>query len=234
LWACRQIRRSCKGANALATKNNWIKRLPLRIMINRPKSLHENHPWSGVQGIRDLEPRIYHAVDADTFKKGMRQLAAAVNVVSTGNGAGARAGFTATAVCSVSAQPPQLLVCVNSKSATHARIREWRSFCVNVLSSAQMQIAQRFADSALDARERFSQGDWSTLATGAPVLGGCMANFDCTLAQEVQAGTHTLFIGHIAAVSVIAGLEPLAFVDGQYLTVATGRRGPDAELWDWS
>ncbi|MFN0316497.1 MAG: flavin reductase family protein [Burkholderiales bacterium] len=182
---------------------------------------------------RDAQAKIYRSVDADSFKKGMRQLASGVSIVTTGDGAGARAGFTATAVCSVSAQPPQLLVCVNATSNTHPKIREWKNFCVNVLSSAQIPVARHFARTPA-SEDRFGMGDWSVLETGAPVLKGCPVTFDCTLAQEIVAGTHTIFIGNVAAVAVIAGLEPLAFVDGQYLNIGPTRRGPDAELWDWS
>lgn len=193
--------------------------------------LHDRHPWSARTPAR--EAMVFQDVDAATFKNGMRMLAAAVSVITTGSDDGARAGFTATAVCSVSAEPPQLLVCVNAGSASHQRIREWQRFCVNVLSSAQMQIARRFASRDLEG-DRFEAGDWSVLGTGSPVLKGCPVNFDCTLAHTVEAGTHSIFIGRVVAVSVIHGLEPLAFVDGQYLTIGTTRRGPEAELWDWS
>lgn len=193
--------------------------------------LHDRHPWSAPAPTRAA--MVSQEVDAQTFRNGMRMLAAAVSVITTGDGEGARAGFTATAVCSVSAEPPQLLVCVHAGSASHQRIREWQRFCVNVLSSAQLQIARRFASRDVEG-DRFDAGDWSTLSTGAPVLKGCPVNFDCTVAQAIEAGTHSIFIGRITAISVIHGLEPLAFVDGQYLTIGATRRGPDAELWDWS
>ncbi len=203
-------------------------------MRDGPKPLHERHPWAGTPTSREAQAKIYHQIDVDSFKKGMRQLASAVSIVTTGDGSGACAGFTATAVCSVSAEPPQLLVCVNAKSSTHPRIEQWRSFCVNVLSGAQTPVARKFAGVAESAAGRFDVGDWSTLVTGAPVLKGCPVNFDCTLALQIPAGTHTIFIGTIAAMSVITGLETLAFVDGQYVTLGTAKRGPDAELWDWS
>ncbi|HZR02772.1 MAG TPA: flavin reductase family protein [Burkholderiales bacterium] len=200
-----------------------------------PTPLHESHPWTGAAVQRDGRARVYHPVDVSSFKKGMRQLAAAVTVVTSGDGQGARIGFTATAVCSVSAEPPQLLVCVNRKGLSCERVAQWGVFCVNVLSSAQQQIARSFGAAPVGATEdRFDVGDWGTLVTGAPMLKGCPVNFDCTVVQRVEAGTHSIFIGTINAVSVIAGLEPLAFVDGQYLTLNTARRVPDAELWDWS
>ncbi|MSQ59099.1 MAG: flavin reductase [Betaproteobacteria bacterium] len=198
-----------------------------------PKPLHERHPWVSTPVRRDVQAKIYHSVDANSFKKGMRQLPAGVSIVTTGDGGEGRAGFTATAVCSVSAEPPQLLVCVNATSNTHPKIREWKNFCVNVLSSTQHPVACHFASASATA-DRFEVGDWSVLDTGAPVLKGCPVNFDCTLAREIEAGTHTIFIGNVAAVAVIAGLEPLAFVDGQYLNIGPTKRGSDAELWDWS
>jgi len=165
----------------------------------------------------------------------MRQLSAAVTVVTTGTDTQHRAGLTATAVCSVSANPPQLLVCVNRRGEGYARIREWRNFCVNVLCHAQIGIARRFAGMERGTHpERFVQGKWGTLATGAPVLADCLANFDCRLQQEVESGTHSIFIGEIVAICVHKGKEPLAFLDGQFLAIQTGRRVIDAASWDWS
>jgi flavin reductase (DIM6/NTAB) family NADH-FMN oxidoreductase RutF len=197
--------------------------------------LHDDHPWSHAGGAAPAEPRLYNPADAIAFKLGMRQLAAAVTVVTTGGPAGERAGLTATAVCSVSSEPPQLLVCINSAAGTHAAIKKHGNFCVNVLASKQLPIAKRFAGHEGGTRaERFDLGDWGQLATGAPVLRGCLVNFDCTLTQESVAGTHSIFLGSVAAVSITRGLEPLAFVDGQFLTLSKARRSVDAALWDWS
>jgi flavin reductase (DIM6/NTAB) family NADH-FMN oxidoreductase RutF len=180
-------------------------------------------------------PKVYGQVDEEAFRKGMRQLSAAVTIVTTGTDAQHRAGLTATAVCSVSAKPPQLLVCVNRRGEAHTRIREWRNFCVNVLCHAQIGIAKRFAGMERGTQpERFELGKWGTLTTGAPVLADCLANFDCRLQQEVESGTHSIFIGEIVAISVHGGKEPLAFLDGQFLAIQTGRRVMDATSWDWS
>jgi flavin reductase (DIM6/NTAB) family NADH-FMN oxidoreductase RutF len=198
--------------------------------------LQESHFWSGNERKASATlPKIYSQVDEEAFRKGMRQLSAAVTIVTTGTDAQHRAGLTATAVCSVSANPPQLLVCVKRRGEGHARIREWSNFCVNVLCHAQIGIAKRFAGMERGAHpERFAQGEWGTLTTGAPVLAGCLANFDCRLQQEVESGTHSIFIGEIVAISVHRGQEPLAFLDGQFLAIQTGRRVIDATSWDWS
>lgn len=120
----------------------------------------------------------------------------------------------------------------------HARIREWRNFCVNVLCHAQIGIAKRFAGMERGAHpERFAQGEWGTLETGAPVLAGCPASFDCRLQQEVESGTHSIFIGEIVAIRVHGGQEPLAFLDGQFLAIQTTRQPIEASIdidRDWS
>ena len=57
-------------------------------------------------------------VDKQSFRDAMSTLAAAVNVVTT-DGPGGRAGFTATAVCSVCDEPPTLLVCLNRGASVY-------------------------------------------------------------------------------------------------------------------
>lgn len=165
----------------------------------------------------------------------MRQLAAAVSVISTGSNLTNRSGLTATAVCSMSAEPPRLLVCVNRTGVSHEQINRNGNFCVNVLASSQMNIARRFAGmEKTDYSERFAIGSWYQLQTGAPVLAGCMANFDCAVAQCIQAASHSIIVGAVESIVINGGTEPLAFVDGKFLTLATGCRSVDATLWGWS
>ena len=208
-------------------------------MSAHSKEPQESHFWSGNErGTPAAQPKVYSLVDEEAFRKGMRQLSAAVTIVTTGTDAQHRAGLTATAVCSVSANPPQLLLCVNRQGEGHARILEWRNFCVNVLCHSQIDIAKRFAGMERGSHpERFAQGEWGILTTGAPALAGCLANFDCRLQQQIESGTHSIFIGEIVAISVQGGQDPLAFLDGQYITIQTPRRVIGAYLdivWDWS
>ena len=73
-------------------------------------------------------------IEIDQFKAGMRRLAASVNVITTRTPDGQRSGLTATAVCSVSATPPTLLVCVNRSGNSHAVLTSSGVFAVNVLA----------------------------------------------------------------------------------------------------
>lgn len=154
----------------------------------------------------------------DDFKLGMRQLAAGVNVITVAVG-GVRDGLTATAACSISAEPPHLLVCVNTTAGAHAPMHRAGSFCLNVLAHDQEAIAKRFAGmDGSDRTKRFDLGRWSTLSTGSPVLDGALANFDCIVVREIDAATHTLFIGRVLAVRTTEG-KPLVYSSGRFTTL---------------
>ena len=158
------------------------------------------------------------SIDAAAFKKGMRHLAASVSLITTRH-AGLRGGLTATAVCSVSAEPPQILVCVNKSASAHDPMGEAGFFCVNILSPSHRKIAERFAGmDGVEGDERFSDmGEWSTLTTGAPVLKGCPVSFDCKLVTEVSAGTHTIYIGEIVDITLDPAASPLLYADGAFV-----------------
>ena len=167
------------------------------------------------QGAREGQP----SVAAEDFKAGMRQLAAAVNVITVAHN-GDRQGLTATSACSVSSEPPQLLICVNRDAGAHELISAAGAFCLNVLARDQEDIARRFA--GMDGSEksrRFDLGTWTGLTTGAPVLEGCVANFDCRITNAVDAASHTIFIGRVVAVRS-DGDEPLLFGGGDFTAMA--------------
>jgi flavin reductase (DIM6/NTAB) family NADH-FMN oxidoreductase RutF len=150
-------------------------------------------------------------IDLDTFRACMRQVPGAVSVVTTVH-QGTRNGLTATAVCSVSAEPPQLLVCVNRSSSAQSLIAAAGRFGVSFLSHDQEAVANSFASSAED---RFAGADWIELGSGVPILDGAAAAFDCVVVQMVEAGTHTIFIGAIVA-AIAGNSQNLMYKDGAY------------------
>ena len=157
--------------------------------------------------------------DLADFKEGMRQLAAGVTIVTTAVG-GRRNGLTATAVCSLSAAPPMLLACVNREAGAHDPTLQSRVFCVNVLAEKHLDLAAQFASSSR-LGERFTTGNWGTLATGAPVLIDALASFDCLLGQTLKAETHTVLVGRVQAVRSDAAQEPLLYSRGTFGTLAS-------------
>ena len=150
-------------------------------------------------------------IDVATFRACMRGVPGAVAVVTTVH-AGMRSGLTVTAVCSVSADPPQILVCVNRSSSAEADIAGAGRFGVSYLSHEQRGVADAFSASLDD---RFAHAEWTELGSGIPILKDAAASFDCVVVQTLQAGTHTIFIGAIVA-AVARDVPNLIYKQGTY------------------
>lgn len=157
---------------------------------------------------------------SESFIAGMRQFPAAVNVITTGIGAD-RVGFTASAVMSLTAEPPQLGVAVNRSASAFPHIRANGVFCVNSLATHHGDLARGFAG-AVKGNERFLAGNWDTLVTGAPALDDALINFDCVIDREVELSSHVLLIGTVKAVRRQADLRPLLYVKGDWASLLPG------------
>lgn len=158
-------------------------------------------------------------VAVDAFKRGMRRLAAGVTIITTLHD-GERNGLTATAVTSLTVEPPQLLVCVNRTATAHDLIRKGATLCVNVLAQDHRALAARFAGAdGIHGPERFLEGKWTRLKTGAPVLTDAIAAFDCVVAETVDVATHTIFIGRVVDVLVRDDGAALVYEAGTFGSV---------------
>ena len=163
------------------------------------------------------------AVSSDEFIGGMRRLGGAVNIVTTAEG-GRWAGLTATAVTSLSAEPPQLLTCINRQGVTYEAVSKSRNLCVNVLGVEHRQLAMRFAGmDGSEETERFTEGEWQEGVTGAPLLSSALVNFDCVVESILDSGSHGIVIGRVESVRLRAAdtSSPLCYVDGNWATLAT-------------
>lgn len=137
------------------------------------------------------------------FRAAMRGLASGVSLVSTRDAAGVPHGMAATAVMSVSAEPPRLLVCVNKSASMHAPLAETGRFAVSFLTVEQAGLVRLFS-SAEHRHLRFEGPHWMELDTGAPVLDGALAAIDCRVIQQIDAVTHSMFIGDVVATRTAA------------------------------
>lgn len=137
------------------------------------------------------------------FKLGMSQLASGVSIVTAFH-EGAAQGLMATSVSSLSIAPPSLLVCVNKNASAYSAISASGAFCINVLADGDQEIAAPFA-SATRRSDRFISDRWTTLSSGSPALSGALANFDCSVLQEVSYSSHSVFFGSVKYVSIDKG-----------------------------
>lgn len=164
-------------------------------------------------------------IDASAFRDGMALLSGAVTVVTTDGGAGA-AGFTATAVCSVTDSPPTLLVCMNRSSFLHPTFVTNGVLCVNLLSADQQALSGVFAARDLTAEQRFARAHWTRLDTGSPALDDALVNFDCTIDQSHDMGSHTVFYCLIKAIRHNPGPGGLVYFNRAYHHLGDASRAP--------
>ena len=162
-------------------------------------------------------------MDTQKFRNLMRHQAGAVTIIAVGR-AGSRTGLTATAMCSLSDNPPSVLICVNKNASAHAPIREARCFSVNVLARAQKELATRFSTKKLEGEARFDAEAWETLATGAPVLKDTIASLDCELVDEHMVETHSIFIGRVKDGRFHEKAEPLLYFRGDFWDLKPPRK----------
>lgn len=168
------------------------------------------------------DPTAEGSMEAEGYRALMRHQAGAVSVIATGK-PGSRAGLTATAVASLSDHPPTILVCVQRKASAHDIIAASGVFSVNLLTTAQQDIAETFAGRrGLGGDGRFAVGTWSTLASGAPVLEGGLAVLDCRLVDRHDFTTHSIFIGRVLAGRWDGQAQPLLYFRNDFWDL-TGR-----------
>jgi flavin reductase (DIM6/NTAB) family NADH-FMN oxidoreductase RutF len=152
------------------------------------------------------------------FRDAMRRLAATVSIITVTNG-DERHGSTATAVTSLSMDPPSLLVCMNRDSRLHGYLTREDRFCVNVLHVENEDMSRLFA-SPLSSSERFAKGDWLADKVHGVYLANAQANLFCRKEQTVDYGSHTIFIGRVVAVINRDDIAPLLYRNGGYAACA--------------
>lgn len=153
------------------------------------------------------------------FAHAMRQLVSGVSIITAGTGSG-RVGMTATAVTSLSASPPALIVCLNRSSSAGPQIAESRTFAVNILAADQIEIGERFAGKGgFKGAARFGVGAWSTGISGAPVLSGALASIECELDELIERHTHAILIGRVVHTATLPRKASLAYWQGSYVAI---------------
>jgi flavin reductase (DIM6/NTAB) family NADH-FMN oxidoreductase RutF len=149
------------------------------------------------------------------FRDAMSRVLAAVHIVTTDGPAG-KAGITASAVVSVSDDPPTMLFCINKNGRSAERFLGNGCYSVNTLASSDQWLADHFAGrSRMHPAERFTHGTWGMLRTGAPVLDSALAIFDCRVIEVVTASTHAILIGAVVEARYAPG-QSLAYLERTY------------------
>jgi 4-nitrophenol 2-monooxygenase / 4-nitrocatechol 4-monooxygenase, reductase component len=171
-------------------------------------------------------PEGVRLVDRDVFRDVIGHFVTGVTVITTRH-EGTDYGLTASAVSSLSLDPPMLLVCINRKSGTPHAISGAKVFAVNILREDQQAIAGQFAT---PHPEKFRGITVSYGELGIPLLADVLATIECRVVGEVTGGTHAVFLAEVQAAHANEGM-PLTFFRGRmgrFVFPAHERKAP---LW---
>jgi flavin reductase (DIM6/NTAB) family NADH-FMN oxidoreductase RutF len=139
------------------------------------------------------------AIEKIFFRQVMGHFTTGVTIVTTSS-KGVLAGLTVNSFCSVSLEPPLVLVCVDLHSSTLPMFRESGVFAVNMLTEEQEELSRCFATPNKDRFGAFCHAPNYTVATGAPVLTDVLAFVDARIVAEYPGGDHAIFLGQVEAI----------------------------------
>jgi flavin reductase len=165
-----------------------------------------------------LPAQAAEALSKTDFRNAMARLGAAVNIVTT-DGPGGRAGFTASAVCSVTDEPPTLLVCLNRAASVYPTVQANGVLCVNALAAGHQDISNLFGGKTPMA-ERFAAASWEHGVTGAPVLADAAVSFDCRVVSSTSVGTHDVLFCSVEAITLGEATHGLMYFGRRYHELA--------------
>lgn len=158
-------------------------------------------------------------IAADLYKHVMRHFPSGVTVVTLRAGEEIH-GLTVSAFCSVSLEPPLVLVCIGTDLYSHAMMERGKCFAVNFLSQDDADLSDRFAGRIPEITDRFAGLSYFTAITGAPILERCVAYLDCTVYAAYPGGDHTIYVGLVEAAGIQRQAPPLVYYQGNYRRLA--------------
>lgn len=169
---------------------------------------------SGGGAPQDREP------SAEAFRAAMRAFVGNCSVLTAGVGAQA-SGLVVTSAISLSAEPPLLLACVNRASSSYALLRDAGCVGWSSLGAAHQAVAERFSgQGGIKGPARYDGAEWDTAVTGARLLRGAPAAFDCTVEDLFDRATHAILVGRVRAIRTTPGAGALAYWNGSYRALA--------------
>ncbi len=154
-------------------------------------------------------------MDRDTYRGLIGRFATGVTVVTT-NVRGRLHGMTANAVCSLSLDPLQLLVCVDRESNCYQQMLQAEAFGVSILASDQEEISNLFARTTAPEEGSLQGVAYKIGTLDAPLIENAIAHLECRLTERLDGGDHIIVIGDVVAGEQVRDAEPLLFYGGRY------------------
>lgn len=161
-------------------------------------------------------------VSSQAFRHALGRFASGVTVLTVRGEHGQPHGMTASAFCSVSLEPPLVLVCVDHKARTHRLMEKAEHFGINVLREDQRSVSEYFARRERDAEQPRAERHgfhYQESSHGTPMLDTCLAQIECRLVAAHEAGDHTVYVGQVEELRYHDG-EPLIYFRGNYRSLS--------------
>lgn len=151
-------------------------------------------------------------IQSEEYRNVIGNLASGVSVITT-EVDGVKYGLTASAVTSLSLEPPMILVCINQNTGTCHAVSESDYFSINILNIEQGELARKFATPNSD---KFGGVKISTGKYKQPLLEDALVNLECKVIKEMTGGTHRVFMAEVLHAKVHAEKEPLVYYCGKF------------------
>jgi flavin reductase (DIM6/NTAB) family NADH-FMN oxidoreductase RutF len=136
------------------------------------------------------------SITEDTFKELMKRFASGVTLITFEN-EGKYSGLTVSSFCSLSMDPPLILICIDKNLPSHNSLKKGNAFGVNICNSEQGKLAWDFANSKIDKNELILSQNHEITGRKVPLLKDCLASMECTMKEAYDGGDHTIFVGQI-------------------------------------
>jgi flavin reductase (DIM6/NTAB) family NADH-FMN oxidoreductase RutF/pimeloyl-ACP methyl ester carboxylesterase len=158
-------------------------------------------------------PEYHTGSDARTLRDALGCFATGVTIVTAMSEDGVPVGLTANSFTSVSLDPPLLLVCLANSANSLPVFETVKGFAVNVVHIGQQPVSSRFASRGED---RFAATPWESWTTGAPIITGSLASFECERHAIHDGGDHKILVGRVIRVRYEPRRDPLLYFRGKY------------------
>ena len=166
--------------------------------------------------MRSKNRQMVDVVTPTDFRSALGRFASGVMVITVPTDGDQVHGMTANAFCSVSLQPPLVLVCIDHLAETYLHVRERGRFGVSILKEEQEALSEFFADPERNPDAAYRLGiEYRYMKSGMPVLKNVLANLDCTVVNAYEGGDHTIFVAEVKETKVADG-APLLYFRGRY------------------
>ncbi len=156
------------------------------------------------------------AVTSDDFRNALSRFASGVTVVTTCGTDGKQNGLTVSAFCSVSLEPPLVLICIEKAAAGNKVIADSMVFAVNILSDHQAPLSEHFASPIED---RMKTIDFTIGRLGLPIISDSLCTLECSVKHFYDGGDHTIFVGQVEYVEFREN-DPLIYFRSGYREIA--------------